>query len=68
MPEDSDYVGQIYRDDDKNEYSVNKLTELYGKRKPIFLSPKLILKSSKDVWGSEVDVNEIIEKAKDELV
>ena len=68
LPEDSDYVGQIYRDDDKNEYSITKLIELYGKRRPVVVDPKAVLKRSKDVWGKEIDIFDIIEEAKNELV
>ncbi len=63
LPEDSDYVGQIYRDEDKNEYSVTKLIELYGKRKTIALNPKIILKQSKNVWGKKVNIYEVMEEA-----
>jgi len=68
LPEDSDYVGQIYRDDDKNEYSVTKLIELYGKRPTKTADPKMIIKNSEDVWGSKVDIYEIIEEAKKGLL
>ena len=63
LAKDSDYVGQIYRDDDKNEYSVTALIELYGKRKPIIMNPSVILKNSEDVWGKKVDIYEIMEEA-----
>ncbi len=63
LPKDSNYVGQIYRDDDKNEYSITKLLELYGDRKPILMNPKDILKQSEDVWGKEINIYDIIKKA-----
>ena len=64
LPNDSKYVGQIYRDDDKNEHSVTKLIELYKDKKPIAVNPKDILKQSKDVWGKEVNIFDIIRQAK----
>jgi hypothetical protein len=64
LAENSDYVGQIYRDDDKNEYSVTKLIELYGKRRTIEFNPKIILKQSKNVWGKKVDIFEVMDDAK----
>lgn len=67
LPEDSDYVGQIYRDDDKEEYSVTKLIELYGKRKPVTMDPKEILKNSENVWGKEMDIYAIMDEAKRSL-
>lgn len=63
LPEDSNYVGQIYRDDDKNEYSITKLLELYGNKKPVIMKPKDILKQSEDVWGKEINIYDIIKKA-----
>lgn len=60
----SNYVGQIYRDDDGDEYSITKLLDLYGKRKTLTVEPKEILKQSKDVWGKSMDVYEVIDKAK----
>ena len=59
----SPYVGQIYRDDDKNEYAVTTLIELYGKRKPIILNPRIVLENSPDVWGKKIDIYEIMEEA-----
>ncbi len=64
LPEDSDYVGQIYRDDDKNEYSVTKLIELYGDRETFTADPKKILENSENVWGSKIDIYDIIGEAK----
>jgi hypothetical protein len=64
LPKDSDYVGQIYRDDDKNEHSITKLIELYGNKKPIVMKPKDILKKSEDVWGKEINIYDIIKEAK----
>jgi len=67
LPENSDYVGQIYRDDDGNEYSVTKLIELYGKRKTVLFDPKIILKQSKNVWGKKMDIYEVMNEAKKNL-
>ena len=67
LPEDSDYVGQIYRDDDKNEYSVTKLIELYGNKKPITMDPDEILKNSESVWGKEIDIYAIMDEARKKL-
>lgn len=67
LPENSDYIGQIYRDDNKKEYSVTKLIELYGKRKASQLKPETILKHSKNVWGSQVDVFEVMKEAKKKM-
>lgn len=67
LPKDSDYVGQIYRDDDKNEYSVTKLIELYSDKKTIPFNPKIILKQSKNVWGKKVNIFEIMEEAKKKM-
>jgi len=70
LPKDSDYVGQIYRDDSKNEYSVTKLIDLYGsgKKNTVIANPEAVLKRSKDVWGKEVDIYAIIEEAKKNLL
>jgi len=68
LPEDSDYVGQIYRDDDKNEYSITKLIELYGNRPTETADPNMILDNSENVWGSKVDIYDIMEEAKKELL
>lgn len=64
LPKDSDYVGQIYRDDDKNEHSITKLIKLYGNRKLVVMKPKDILKKSEDVWGKEINIYDIIKEAK----
>jgi len=64
LPENSDYVGQIYRDDDKNEYSVTDLIDLYGSKKTLTFNPKTILKQSENVWGKEINIYEIIEEAR----
>ena len=63
LPEKNDYVGQIYRDEDKNEYSVTKLIELYGDRPTETFDPEVILKQSKDVWG-KVSIEDIIRQVK----
>jgi hypothetical protein len=64
LPNDSKYIGQIYRDDDKNEHSVTKLIELYEDKKTIKMNTEDILKRSEDVWGKEVNIFDIIKQAK----
>jgi len=64
LPDDSKYVGQIYRDDQKDEYSVTKLLELYGNKKTVTMQPEIIIKQSQDVWGKKVDIYEIMAMAK----
>ena len=67
LPKDSKYVGQIYRDDQKNEYAVTELLKLYEDRKTKTINPEIILKQSADVWGKEIDIYEIIEQAKKKM-